>query len=555
MANKSKITDRASIEHKSVCVKAGIIPGTGYAQKFCEYLLGTGASDWYTEENGEVKKWKGKEIKAHKKAWITERAGAKSDSEAEDALMKSQQAEETTKKINEAEKSASTTKEKITVKENKIDNYKQQIKKLNNEKNDVIKSSKRAGRATDSELISKLDKQINDYAAQITKEEEELESLKKQHDAEKKQIAEEQKAAKEYAKGNQWWYKKLKSFKQDQYDKDAEKGNPRLKVSEEYQTDDLIDLAVYANKKHNGKEHKMWTYYDVPEKKGELDTALESIWNSFNEATSIRNNMDAAVLEDIGALTPDSSVAFLKGAVSNTFAAAKQGVELIQNPDIIKQRGIMLANATTSAVEKLTSRVTGAVTDSIAQIMDVTPIVQIPADAAQEMVNHILRPDEVMKLISDALNDDKVMDDADKEIKDRINGIKNKFNEKVQEINFLIGDKLNAFNKNVDMVRNAINQGPDWYIDNINKLERQAEKEAIKAISDVTANVLDTKYQFRDNAVDVISYNLVIPVNEALIKVQLEVIRLLVQAIKRAEAIAKALAQKAIMKLLGLLGA
>ena len=114
-----------------------------------------------------------------------------------------------------------------------------------------------------------------------------------------------------------------------------------------------------------------------------------------------------------------------------------------------------------------------------------------------------------------------------------------------------------AFNKTIakefyDVLQQ---EASDWYIDNINKLEIQYEKEAVKAISDVTANVLDTKYQFRDNAVDVISYNLVIPVNEAMIKVQLEVIRALVQAMKRIEAIAKALIEKALMMLMGLLGA
>ena len=56
MANINNITNRTSIEHKSVCIKAGIIPGTGYASGFCEYLLGTGATDWYVDDNGKIKK-------------------------------------------------------------------------------------------------------------------------------------------------------------------------------------------------------------------------------------------------------------------------------------------------------------------------------------------------------------------------------------------------------------------------------------------------------------------------------------------------------------------
>ena len=104
-------------------------------------------------------------------------------------------------------------------------------------------------------------------------------------------------------------------------------------------------------------------------------------------------------------------------------------------------------------------------------------------------------------------------------------------------------------------IKAVSNQSADWYIDNVNSIERKLEKEALKTISDVTVNALDMKFQFRDTAVDVLAYNLVIPVNETLIKVQLEIIRALVQATKRAIAIAKAMAEKAIMQLLGLFGA
>lgn len=557
----SKITDRASIEHKAVCIKAGIIPGTGYALKFCEYILGAG-NDWYTESDDGKITWKGKEIKEHKKAWIKERAGAKSDEENAEAELASAQSEEAKKQAEEAEKTAKTTKDQLNAAKNKINVLEQQIKKLNKEKNDVVKSANRAGRGDSgavTQTIQNIEKQIKQYESDIKAAEENIKTLEQKLDTEKQAAAQAKKEAQEYSKGNKWWYKELKRYKQDEFKKEAKGAKPK-KVSEEYTTDDLITLSVYANKENSGQGKKNWQYYDAqinadPPEYGELNSALGDIWKKFPSITSIRNEMDPNIVAEADAITPDASVAMLKGAVSNTFEMAALGKELITNPDLIKQRGLLMADATAAALNRLTGRVTSAVTTSIAQILDVTPITRIPADAAQEMVKHIMTPAQVMEIISKQLNDDALTEENENAVTKKINETKEKFNEKVQEINFLIGDKLKAFNDTVADVKTVINQGPDWYIDNINKLEIQYEKEAVKAISDVTANVLDTKYQFRDNAVDVISYNLVIPVNEAMIKVQLEVIRALVQAMKRIEAIAKALIEKALMMLMGLLGA
>ena len=70
MTDVKKITDRTSIEHKTVCIKVGIIPGTGYALKFCEYLIKTGATDWYEDNNGNIK-FKPQVLKTYKNDWIT----------------------------------------------------------------------------------------------------------------------------------------------------------------------------------------------------------------------------------------------------------------------------------------------------------------------------------------------------------------------------------------------------------------------------------------------------------------------------------------------------
>lgn len=556
MANINNITNRTSIEHKSVCIKAGIIPGTGYAAGFCEYLLGTGATDWYVDDNGKIK-YKSNVIKSYKKDWIKQRAGEKAKGEQEEALLAANDAEKINNKLNELEKNAKTTEEQIDAVNTKIQTLTQQIKNLEREKSDVLKAGKKANTST-TEVVDKLNNQISNLTKNKDEAKGKLTQLTQQLNNEKQTLKDKRDAAEKHSKGNKWWYKKLKEHKQKQFNVEAEKNATKPKsVNNEYTVDDLILLSVYANNNNNGENGTIsWDIYDSDESlNGKLNSVLTSIWNNFNKITSIRNDMNSDILAEADAITPDSSLEFLKGAVSNTFEAAMLGKELLSNPDLIKQRATLLLDATTAALERLTSRVTNAMTNSAMQIMDVTPIIAIPSDAAQEMVKHIMTPAQVMQAISDALNDEKLSEFNDDALQKKINDTKEKFNETVQEINFLYGDKLNAFNKSIADIKAVSNQSADWYIDNVNSIERKLEKEALKTISDVTVNALDMKFQFRDTAVDVLAYNLVIPVNETLIKVQLEIIRALVQATKRAIAIAKAMAEKAIMQLLGLFGA
>ena len=136
---------------------------------------------------------------------------------------------------------------------------------------------------------------------------------------------------------------------------------------------------------------------------------MDDIWKKFPTATSIRNDMNKAILDEAEAITPNASTAMLKGAVSNTFEMAALGKELIENPDLLKQRGLLMADATAAAVNRLTTRVTSTVTKSVAQILDVTPISRIPADIAQSMVSHIMTPAQVMDVIIKQLNDDTLI--------------------------------------------------------------------------------------------------------------------------------------------------
>jgi Rps23 Pro-64 3,4-dihydroxylase Tpa1-like proline 4-hydroxylase len=150
------------------------------------------------------------------------------------------------------------------------------------------------------------------------------------------------------------------------------------------------------------------------------------------------------------------------------------------------------------------------------------------------------------------MNDDTVKNQQTKELEESMAEMENKITEVKQELNYLYGDKIKKFNDEISKITNTINQGPDWYIDQVNRIEMKYEKEATKAIQDVTANILDKKFMFRDAMVDAVSYNLVIPVNKELEKVQLEIVRKVVELAKLAIITAKALAQKAILKLLAL---
>ena len=269
---------------------------------------------------------------------------------------------------------------------------------------------------------------------------------------------------------------------------------------------------------------------------------------------SIKQDLDPKILEKTQAMTPDAAASCFKGAASNTFALAKTGVAIINDPSILQLRAKLIADATAGALAKLNTRVTEELTKSVAMMTDITPIVQIPTMAAQEMMKHIWTPADIMNKIKNDMDKDaltkQLEDEANKKLKDAINGIKSTVFDMQQKV----GEKLEKYNKAISLITNTLNQSPNWYIDNINKLERKYEKEILSNIQKVTVPALDAKYKFVDTMVEQVSLNLVTPVNQALEEAQMVVLRKIVEMERKAIIKAKTLAAKALMKILGLLG-
>lgn len=546
--------------HKEVCIKAGTVPGITYSIAFCKYLKTNtksnpdGSCDWCIVSGEGNYKIQGESLKSYKKAWIKERAGSKADAAEKDMDMTSAEAKKEIEAADKAIANAKTSEEKLNNLKNKLDNIDTQISKLNKSKSSYQKKAFRAGQISDTATV---DTQIKQLEADKEKTQNEIEQTKSKIEQEVSQANKQKKAAQEKTKGNKWWYKKLKEWKQNKLDEEQQKeGKDKQVVLDIVETEDLILLATVANNENTGSNGTYsWKDYDTnPSLSGDLDSKCNSIWSRQSTICSIKNDLDPKVLEEAEALTPDTSGAFLSDAVSNTFAAAKTAKNLL-NIEQQKQQATFLASVTTAAAGKLATRVVNTLSDSIIQITDLTPITTIPGDALVAMASKIMTPEQILQKIQEGLNDDSIKNQQSKELEEAIANIKNKITEVKQELNYLYGDKIKKYNEEVSKIVNTINQYPDWYIDQVNRMEYKYEKEAVKAIRDVTVNILDKKFMFRDAMVDAVSYNLVIPVNKELEKIQLEIIRKIVEATKLAIITVKALAQKAILKLLALFGA
>lgn len=467
----SKIADPSQNIHKTVCLKAGILPSTPYAIKFCEWLQDhtvideNGECDWYTIDDNNNTSIDGKVLKVYKKDWILERANAKE-------------------------------KEKQEAKEKK-DKEKQEVKE-------------------------KADKE----------------------------------------KAVKWWSSTIKKWRQDYLDNMHKKyGSDKIKViPDEVSTDEMQLIGEYAANNPTMTNNMSWSQLSKGSNKETIDTICKRIWNNQNQILSIKNEMsDEAkqlVKEKGQEMTPDAAIACFTGGMSNTFALAKQGLEIAHDPDILLQKAMVLENASMAAVSKLTNRATIEVANSMKSILDLTPITSIPMDAAKEMLKLIPTPADIMKKLDDAMKlDEKMEESSNNALNEELNNAKNLINEKASSISKSTKDKLKAFNDVTAGILNVMNQGPDWYIDNLNTVERKFECEMVKGIQDATLTVLDYKFQFRDALVAQVAYNLVAPVAEVLEKAQIAVLRKIVELKNKAIAKAKALAAKAIMKILGLLGA
>lgn len=486
----SKIADPSQNIHKTVCLKAGILPSTPYAIKFCEWLQlnteideNTGECDWYTIDEKNNTDIDGKVLKVYKKNWILERSGA---TEASDDSS--------------------------------------------------------AGSVTDNTGANAEAKN----------------KIKEAKAAEKK--AAKEKADKE--KAIKWWSSTIKNWRQD-YLNDMHKkyGSDKIKVvPDEVSKDELQLIGKYAAENPTMTNNMSWTQLSKGDNQETIKTICKQIWNNQDKILSIKNDMPDEIqkmVEEQGqAMTPDAAVACFTGGVSNTFALAKQGLEIAYNPDILLQRALLLENASMAAVSKLTNRTTIEVANAMKSILDLTPITSIPMDAAKEMLKLIPTPADIMKKLDDAMKlDAKMEESANNALNEELEKNKNMINEKASSISKKVGDKLKAFNNITSGILNVLNQGPDWYIDNLNTVERKFEGEIVKGIQDATMPILDYKFQFRDAMVAQVAYNLVAPVAEVLEKAQIVILRKVVELKNKAIAKAKALAAKAIMKILGLLGA
>ena len=557
MGDFTKVTEKA---HREVCIKAGTIPGITYSIAFCKYLKENtrsnldGSCDWCIISGEGNYKIQGESLKSYKKAWIRHRAGENADAAEKDMDMTSAAAKKDIEEADKAIAKAKTSEEKLNKLKIKLDNIDTQISKLSKSKSAYQKKASRAGQISDTATV---DAQIKQLEEDKVKTQNEIEQTKITIEQEVSQAKEQKKAAQEKTKGNKWWYKKLKQWKQNKLDEEQQReGTEKKDVFDIVETEDLILLATVANNENTGTNGTYsWKDYDAnPELSGDLDSKCSSIWSRQPTICSIKNDLDPKILEEAESLTPDASLAFFNDTVSNTFEASKTAKNLL-NVEQQKKQALFLANVTATAAGKLTTRVANKLSNSIIQITDLTPITTIPGDALVAMASKIMTPEQILKKIQEGLNDDSIKNQQHKELEESIENTKQKINEVKQELNYLYGDKFRKFNAEVSKIVKTINQYPEWYIDQVNRIEYKYEKEAIKAIQDVTTNILDKKYMFRDAMVDAFAYNLVIPVNKQLEKIQLEIIRKIVEQTKLAILTVKALSQKAILKLLSLFGA
>ena len=578
----SKITDTESDIHKLVCLKAGMLAGSSNAIKFCEYLSknteisADGKADWISVSDSGETKINSTRLKELKNEWILDRSGQSKEKDSDDNVDTSE-LENINKKLQNTKDEAKKYEGEIKILKEKENTISSNISNLTEEKRNlkesIVKLKVSINFATSDnkpkleaqldnleESLSNASTKLDNYKDELKKVKDELDNKRKLLSETQKQLEEDEKQYKkelnDKTKAVSWWKSNLKSWKQKQLNELAEKcGEKRVKVVPDTLTDEeLIRMATWVVE--NPSETTTLSYIELSKSSNEetKNNVIKQVWDNMYDILSIKQDLDPKILEKTQAMTPDAAASCFKGAVSNTFALAKTGVAIINDPSILQLRAKLIADATAGALAKLNARVTEELTKSVAMMTDITPIVQIPTMAAQEMMKHIWTPADIMNKIKNDMDKDaltkQLEDEANKKLKDAINGIKSTVFDMQQKV----GEKLEKYNKAISLITNTLNQSPNWYIDNINKLERKYEKEILSNIQKVTVPALDAKYKFVDTMVEQVSINLVTPVNQALEEAQIVVLREIVKMQRRAIAKAKALAAKALMKILGLMG-
>ncbi len=573
-AAKAKIKDLLSkidqpIEniHKTVCLKAGILPSTPYAIKFCEWLKNNteinedGTCDWYKISDNDNAKIDKNALKEKKKEWLLFRASSKKDEEDDTTDNESPNNDATNNlyvdKVARIEDELNTLNTKLDKAKADLDIEVKLLEKLKYALSNNVNNQKANANVVEQEgKIRDLQRSIRNYEQSISKKQDELETARTQNDANiaanGKKDKESAQSAKERKTAESWWKKNLKSWRQNYLD-DMYKnyGAPKMKVvPDDVTKDELEQMAKWAF------ENVKISYKELGKKGNETqrDSELEGVWRKRSSILSIKNDLNPELLKNTDKMTPNAARECFTGAMSNTFQLAKMGVSIVKDPNILKERAMLFADISAAALARLNNRVLYEITSSLQQLMDITPITNIPVDAAAEMLKHVWTPTDIMNKIASDMDPTALTKATEAASTQKINEAKAKVNEVIGNIQGDAMDKLAEYNAAATIILNTLNQSPDWYIDAISSLEQKYEKEIISNIQKATIPALDAKFQFVDTMVSQVAYNLVAPVNRALEEAQLLILRKIIEAKRVAIAKAKALAAAAIMKILGLLG-
>lgn len=568
----NQLLDPTSELRTSVCKIVRLQYFSILGEDFCKYLKENtvinptdGSTSWFKIYNNKPY-IKTENVKYFHKKWLLQY----NLNQGKEIIIKNNETEN--ESISNIENTNTGT-EKLNSLSDKIDTLEQNISSLKKEQTNLsntrnkLESSVTDSSKTNAQLTeintkeAELNAKIASYENELKTTQDEHEALKQQIDAENKKNKELEEAAKKQEKelnnSINWWTKQLKDWKQKQLDDaNIKYGDEPLSVIDDIVTEEeLNEIAKYISLNPEKIDNLSYSDLESTDNTDLKNTIFKRVWNMQDDILSIKNSLSPELLEKADEIKPDAALACFSGAVSNTFELAAKGLQLAASPEILEQTALIVENATAAALARLNERVTKEITNSIIQITDITPITQIPVNAAQEMLNHIWTPADIIAKIQNDMNENFLSEELENELNKNIEGVKNSMTTIASNISSTAYQKLSVYNEITNKIINTLNQSPMWYVDNINLVERRFEKEIIKNIQNATVTALDSKFQFVDSMTTQFSYNLVQPVNKALEDAQTAALRKVVELEQKAVAKAKSLAAAAAMKILGLLGA